>query len=145
MAAKSATCPACGDTFKDLRGLNGHLRFKHQFEKERVDDLMDEAKRDVSERRQAEGEKPEDSVLLAMDRVQRCKARRQEAKKVVKSAKRGGGMGAFPTSSVFSSSIEEDVAEEYLEKCEEELEEAQEALESAIEREVRRREAAQNE
>lgn len=145
MAAKSATCPACGETFQDLRGLNGHLRFKHQFESERVTELMDEAKQDVRERREAEGEEPQDSVLLAMDRVQRCEARKKVARKVLKQTKRSESVGAFPTTNFFKTSLQQDVAEDYLEKCEEELEEAHEALESAIEREVNRREAQEDE
>jgi hypothetical protein len=29
MAVKNPECPICGDTFKDGRGLSGHLQFKH--------------------------------------------------------------------------------------------------------------------
>lgn len=142
MAAKSATCPACGDTFKDLRGLNGHLRFKHQFEKERVDELMDEAKRDVSERREAEGEKPADSVMLAMDRMVRAQDRKELAEDVLKRMKKKNFVGDRWELGFLTSTIpEKEVAEEYVEKCEEELEEAKEALYAAIEREANRREA----
>lgn len=29
MAVKNPECPICGETFKDGRGLSGHLQFKH--------------------------------------------------------------------------------------------------------------------
>lgn len=45
MAVKDPECPICGDTFKDGRGLSGHLQFKHQLSgdehREKLDEGMD--------------------------------------------------------------------------------------------------------
>ena len=45
MAVKNPECPICGDTFKDGRGLSGHLQFKHSLSgnehKEKMDEGMD--------------------------------------------------------------------------------------------------------
>jgi hypothetical protein len=45
MAVKNPECPVCGDTFKDGRGLSGHLQFKHGLSgdehKEKLDEGME--------------------------------------------------------------------------------------------------------
>lgn len=43
------TCPICKDEFKDLRGLNGHLRFKHDLEGEELDRVYGKAKEEQRE------------------------------------------------------------------------------------------------
>ena len=45
-------CPICGETFKDGRGLHGHLRFKEGLQGEELDEVYQEAKdmQDVREK-----------------------------------------------------------------------------------------------
>lgn len=105
---------------------------------------MDEAKRDVKERRQAEGEEPADSIMLAMDRLVRAQERKELAEDVLSRMKKKNLVGdRFELGFLTPTIPEKKIAEEYVEKCEEELQEAQEALDAAIEREANRR-APQN-
>jgi len=42
MAVKNPECPICGDTFKDGRGLSGHLQFKHSLSGDEHSEMLDE-------------------------------------------------------------------------------------------------------
>lgn len=49
MASSRPRCPVCGDSFKDLRGLNGHLRMSHGVTGDEHEEKMQEARRSMEE------------------------------------------------------------------------------------------------
>ena len=53
-------CPICGETFKDGRGLHGHLRFKEGLQGEKLDEVYERAKQmqKTREREESASESP---------------------------------------------------------------------------------------
>lgn len=146
MASKAATCPKCGDTFQDLRGLNGHLRFKHQMPKEEVNEIVAEKKEHIREREEAEGPtEPQNPIILAADRLARAKARTEAVKEA---SGEGFSEGSNPLGGGYHkpyANMWQRVKGEAVKVCEKEEEEARKALNKAMQREVDRREEAEAE
>ena len=142
VAARPATCPECGETFKDLRGLNGHMRFKHNLPAEEVNEIITE-KKEAREREEAEipPPEPDQPVMMALDRLVRAESRRDAAEELLKAMKTKNFVGERWEIGFLTPTIpEKEVAKEYVERCEEEYENAKDALKTAISREAERRE-----
>lgn len=141
--AKPVRCSECGDTFKDLRGLNGHLRFVHDYGKEELREALDEAKEVIAEREAIEAMTVEDldPVMKAMDRLVRSKNRLDAAEEIFQKMKKKDVVGGrFEIGFLTPTIPERKVAKEYVERCEQEHEDAKKALEVAIEQEAEHRE-----
>lgn len=128
-------CPICGESFKDARGLHGHLRFKESLEGRELERVFSEAKE--QEAVEAEGSRSSDGssraqfgdpVLQAAEQVRLWKGRM----KAVEESKHGYSKPLV--------SERQRVKREVWDRCKEKVEEAKQALDEAISREAERRE-----
>ena len=142
-------CPICGDTFKDGRGLHGHLRFKEGLQGEELKRVYNEAKevRAAREReavtRAAFG--PNGGSLrygghgrlsLAMEKVSRLVEARRNKERIqneLQSAKNAAPFMLRGSKGEVWKNLKEAFREEFS-KAEEEVEAAERSLKQTIER-----------
>ena len=134
-------CPICGESFKDGRGLHGHLRFKEDLSGEELEETFQQAKD------QSASKEGEDPVLQHVKRVALHHV--ITPLKDIKNIRPTGKMGSPWTDldleggGLFGGSGEKEVAEQVLSELEERLENEKEQagkeLNSVLRKEIKQR------
>lgn len=149
-AVKNPVCPMCGETFKDGRGVSGHLQFKHGLSGDEHSEALEEAMSRGQDDRSAEGipgerKNYQDARMQAVEDLRFAKNRLQDAKDRKKALHESSG-GHTETTGWAANTWQEVKREtrqqidEEIEDWEEEVEKRIEQLDSAIQAEVNRRE-----
>jgi hypothetical protein len=155
MSEKQIDCPVCGRTFKDGRGLQGHLRFKHELTGQAKDRAMQEALAERDEdpdqlvaELEDQGPKPpyRDTVMQAAEQVREAKQRLREAKArrdaISDVSTRGGALSSLMGRDKHKREVKGDYldrVDEEIEHWRSEVESRRDVLNNAIEKEAKSR------
>lgn len=150
-AVKNPVCPICQETFKDGRGLSGHLQFKHGLSGEDHEEKLEEGMSRGTEEVPTSGFASVDRKLYQDDRMQAVENLRVAKKRLERAKERkealheasGGhteftGWAASTWQQVKGETREQ--IDDQITRCEEEIEKRKEQLDDAIQAEVDRRE-----
>jgi exonuclease VII small subunit len=151
-AVKNPVCTICDETFKDGRGLSGHIQWKHQdLSEDEREELMEEGM--SRGRESAAGEAADDlntaalrytdPVMQAVERVRQAKDRLEEAEdrmEALMESSGGTGVGPFGTKWMNVKREVKQRCKEEIQRREDEVERRVEQLNEAIHQEVSDRE-----
>jgi hypothetical protein len=151
-AVKNPVCTICDETFKDGRGLSGHIQWKHQ-------DLSEEEREELMEEGMSRGRESaaggaaddlntaalrySDPVMQAVERVREAKDRLEEAEarmEALKESSGGTGLGPVGTPWMNVKREAKQRCKDEIQRREEEVERRVEQLNEAIQQEVNDRE-----
>lgn len=127
VAVRNPECPICGESFKDGRGLSGHLQFKHSLSGEEHREMLDEGmdRGEKSDRPAPEGggrwagRSLRDRELELKGLLQECREKQEE----IREKDRSWGILGVPIQTDVKA---QDALEELEEREEKILEELQE-------------------
>ena len=143
-------CPICGETFKDGRGLHGHLRFKEGLQGEKLERVYNEAKdmqaareREAATRAASESNTApfryggHGKLSLAMEKVSRLVEARRNKERLqneMRCAENAAPMSLFISSESEVWGALEKAFRKEVAKAEEEVEAAKRNLKQTVER-----------
>lgn len=126
MAVKNPECPVCGDTFKDGRGLSGHLQFKHGLSgdehKEKLDEGMERGEKATEASPTSENRSVRDRELELKGLLLETREAKRGTEEKIEEAKREDSSVSIGRISLFTDTD----TKERLRKLEDRLQELQE-------------------
>jgi hypothetical protein len=149
-AVKNPVCPVCGETFKDGRGVSGHLQFKHGLSGDEHREALDEAMSRGQDEESLEGVRLEgkvyqDSRMQAVENLRVAMEQLERAEKRKEALRQSSG-GSTEITGIAVSTWQEvkretrEQIDEEISRMEERVEERKKQLDQALQTEVDRRE-----
>lgn len=141
-AVKNPVCPICDETFKDGRGLSGHIQWKHQ-------DLSEDEREELMEEGMSRGRESAaggaaddlntaalrytDPVMQAVERVRQAKDRLEETEDRLKALNECSHGSGVPVGNLHMGTKATKIVREAKQRCRDEIERREDEVERRVE------------